>query len=90
MDKFFNFIKTNLNNLIAKLGCDKFLHFFVGAWLTSLVSPCGVWWMVCMVLFVTAIAFLKEKKIDDVGDMKDFYASVAGSLFSFLLGLIII
>lgn len=90
MKKFWNLIKTSVNGLVNRVGSDKLLHFLTGAWLTSLISPLGIWGMLVMLLFVAGISFIKEYYVDDKVEYKDIIAGVLGSVTSLLFWLIMV
>lgn len=89
MEKFCTFLKNFINGTVNKFGCDKFLHFLVGAWLTSMVTPLGIWWVIAMFIVVMGLSFVKERYIDDVADNKDIVAGVLGSVSSIIIWWII-
>ena len=82
MEKIWDLIKVNVNKLVNYYGTDKCLHFLVGAWLTSMVTPLGFWWVMAMVAFVAVISYVKEAYVDDIGDKIDMYAGIRGSVIS--------
>lgn len=88
MQNFFFRIRKFLNSVINHVGWDKLLHFTIGAWLTSIVSPLGLFWMIMMFIFVTLMSIVKEKYVDATVDKKDILSGMIGSLtscFIFLL-----
>ena len=85
MKKFWNFINKTVNGFVEHIGSDKLLHFLTGAWLTSMVSPLGFWWVLGMFIFIGIISYVKEAFVDKVSDKYDFIAGVSGSLISFLI-----
>lgn len=89
MEKFWNFIKVNVNKLVNHYGTDKCLHFLVGAWLTSMATPLGFWFTMLMFAFVAIISYVKEAYVDDVGDKVDMYAGICGSSVSLMIWFII-
>ena len=89
MEKFWNLIKVKVNGLVNHFGSDKCLHFLVGAWLTSMVTPLGFWWVIGMIAFVVIISYVKEVYVDDVGDKIDMYAGIYGSVTSFVIWFLI-
>lgn len=89
MEKFWNLIKVNVNKLVNHYGSDKCLHFLVGAWLTSIVTPLGFWWVMAMIAFVAIISYVKEAYVDDVADKIDIYAGISGSIVSTTIWFII-
>lgn len=89
MKKFCTFLKNFINNTVSKFGCDKFLHFLVGAWLTSMVTPLGIWWVIAMFIAVIGLSYIKEFYIDDIADNKDIIAGVLGGASSIIIWLII-
>lgn len=89
MKKFCIFLKNFINHTVSKFGCDKFLHFLVGAWFTSMVTPLGIWWVIAMFIAVIGLSYIKERYIDDIADNKDIIAGVLGSASSIIIWLII-
>jgi hypothetical protein len=89
MEKYCVFLKKFINNTVNKFGCDKFLHFLVGAWFTSMVTPLGVWWVIAMFITVIVLSYIKEFYIDDIADNKDIIAGVLGSASSIIIWFII-
>lgn len=82
MEKIWDLIKVNVNKMVNHFGTDKCLHFLVGAWLTSMVTPLGFWWVMAMVAFVAVISYVKEAYVDDICDKIDMYAGIRGSVIS--------
>ena len=89
MEKFCTFLKNFINNNVKKYGSDKFLHFLVGAWLTSMVTPLGIWCVIAMFVAVIGLSYVKERYIDDIADNKDIIAGVLGSVSSIIIWSII-
>lgn len=83
------------NDLIAKIGQDKVLHFLVGSLITAVVTliaglqePTIGWGTInapILGLVVTAFfAVIKEAVIDIVFDWRDFIATLAGAIPIFI------
>ena len=89
MKKFWLKIRNSVNGIVEHFGVDKLLHFLVGAWLTSIVSPFGMLYVVAMLVFVTVISYVKEVYVDSVFDKKDLIAGVLGSATSTIIALIL-
>lgn len=89
MENFWLKIRNAVNNTVKYYGTDKVLHFLVGAWLTSLVTPLGFGAVLTMFIFVTVISYIKELYVDSIPDKKDFYAGVSGSLVAAFIWLLL-
>lgn len=79
--KIQNFINTNIN----KYGIDKVLHFLVGAFITLLVSPMGIWTMLTMSALLMVVSYVKEKYMDSEFTKNDIKFTLYGSITSFIL-----
>ena len=79
--KIQNFINTNIN----KYGIDKVLHFLVGAFITLLVSPMGIWAMLTMSALLMVVSYVKEKYMDSEFTKYDIKFTLYGSITSFIL-----
>ena len=79
--KIQNFINTNIN----KYGIDKVLHFLVGAFITLLVSPMGIWAMLTMSALLMVVSYVKEKYMDSEFTKNDIKFTLYGSITSFIL-----
>lgn len=79
--KIQNFINTNIN----KYGIDKVLHFLVGAFITLLVSPMGIWAMSTMSALLMVVSYVKEKYMDSEFTKNDIKFTLYGSITSFIL-----
>ena len=75
-----------LNNLIAKHGADKALHFTLGGWITSIFSIFGCAGLFIGFLITIIAAWYKEKYMDAVYDEKDIKYSIYGGLISLVIG----
>lgn len=79
--KIQNFINTNIN----KYGIDKVLHFLVGAFITSLASPMGIWAMLTMSVLLMIVSYVKEKYMDSEFTKNDIKFTLYGSITSFVM-----
>lgn len=84
-EKLQNFMQT-INKLIEKVGIDKLVHFFVGAWFVSefkvFQEPLYVG---LAFVFITILAYLKEELFDKEFTFMDIWFSMAGGMMSILL-----
>lgn len=89
-----------LQDLINKFGEDKILHFCIGALICFCVYDiicvdCGNSFInlvitgIIGILFATIIGIYKEKSIDEICDLNDFFATVYGSIFTLIIKTII-
>lgn len=74
-----------LDEFINKIGTDKVLHFLVGAWIISLLSPIGWGAVTVGIVLVLFASVIKEVFLDDEIDVWDIVAGVAGSAVSALI-----
>jgi len=74
-----------IQDLIEKYGWDKFLHFFVAAWIVSAFSPLGWGGVLVATIFTAAISFVKEKYLDDKFDKEDIIAALFGCAASIVI-----
>ena len=74
-----------LDELIDKIGNDKVLHFLVGAWIVSILTPMGWGAVTVGIVLVLFASVIKEIFLDDVSDVWDIVAGVAGSVASTLI-----
>ena len=74
-----------LNKFIEKVGIDKVLHFAVGGWVVSAVSPFGLGAMLIAWAVIVGLNIIKEAFLDDFFDWKDVAACVMGGMMSFLM-----
>lgn len=79
-----------INEFIQIIGVDKILHFSFGGWMVSMISPLGPTAIFLMLLFVTAISYIKESYFDEEFDTLDILAGVLGGTFSSSIALIIL
>lgn len=77
------------NKLIERFGVDKVLHFFVAWTIVSLGANLHVVIRFVLVLFVIAIAYYKERKLDDNFDINDYLASIFGAITSHIYFIIV-
>ena len=80
MSKINNFLFENPN-----IGIDKVLHFVVAAWFVSEFKIYGITPMMLSFLFISILAFIKEKYMDSVFSTRDFLFSVVGGFTSIIL-----
>ena len=80
MVKINNFLFENPN-----IGVDKVLHFVVAAWFVAELKVYGVTPMMLGFIFITILAFIKEKYMDSVFSARDFLFSAIGGFTSILL-----
>lgn len=76
-----------INKIIDKIGTDKVMHFLVGAWIVSALSPAGWGAVKIGIVLVVFLSLLKELFFDDERDWYDVLAAVIGvavSVFIFL------
>lgn len=86
-----------MNELISKIGLDKFCHFGIGGVITAFISIVAMlqeipfidpWFTLVfpvMGIVVTAILeFIKEYVIDEIPDKKDILWTMGGSVTIFL------
>lgn len=76
------------DDILARYGVDKVLHFLVGALITALASVAGLLYfkaagMIAGALFsipaVLVLSYYKEKRLDDRYDALDIKAAMYGS-----------
>lgn len=89
----------SLDNLVAKIGVDKILHFAIGGLLCSVLwlfaMAAGVnWWLgwILSALVVTGISFYKEYLLDSAPDLVDIIYADCGCgfpLLAWLLGMLL-
>lgn len=77
-----------INNIIAKFGEDKVMHFMGGGWITSLFSPFGWIGILIGVILTLVLSIIKEKFLDEFFDKKDIYAAMIGSGISVIITVI--
>lgn len=75
--------------LVEKYG-DSVTHYFVCAWLTSMLTPFGWWGLLVGVILSVSISYIKEKWLDVVFEKNDLYGGILGSLTSVAAYLLIV
>lgn len=74
-----------LNNFLNKVGIDKALHFAVGGWIVSILSPFGIGAMGIAFIIMLILSVIKEKLLDEQVDIYDIVAAFIGGFISFIL-----
>lgn len=74
-----------IQDIIDKYGWDKFMHFFVAAWIVSMFSPLGWGWVIGATVFTAAVTFIKEKYLDDPFELADIIWSLCGCAASIII-----
>lgn len=77
-----------VDNLRAKIGDDKLLHFFGGGWFLSAFTPFSWIGLLIGAVILFSVSFIKEF-FDDEFDWKDILATGLGASVSTLIYLII-
>lgn len=65
MKDFIKKLENAFNNALIKYGSDKMLRGLIAAWVISLASPLGLFWMVLLYVAMLILTFIKEKYVDD-------------------------
>lgn len=73
------------DKLVEKFGNDKLLHFSIGGWITSLLSPLGMLYTVGAALSIIILNIIKEYIFDTKVDWKDITATAIGGGLSIVL-----
>lgn len=79
-----------LNDFIRKVGEDKVIHFAIGGWAVSVVSPFGATAMSIMLVIIMALSFVKEIYLDEKFDIKDINAAFLGCLTAFIANILLL
>lgn len=85
MKDFFKKILDTMNARLMRYGIDKAMHFLVAAFLTSVVSPLGLYAMLVMFFVITIASYFKEKYMDTIYTVDDIKFSMYGSIVSIIL-----
>lgn len=65
MKDFIKKLENAFNNALIKYGSDKMLKGVIAAWIVSLASPLGLFWMILLYAIMVILTFIKEKYVDD-------------------------
>ncbi len=68
--------------IVNRIGSDKLLHYFIGAYTMLMALVAGTWVAIITFLALTALSIWKETKLDAVPDWWDLCATELGIITS--------